>query len=235
AHRSIGTWHRAVDVFVALTQFQKAKLLAGGVPESRMIIRPNFLSSDPGPGPGDGGYALFAGRLTREKGVLTLLEAWARLPMPVPLRIVGSGPLVEEVRRAAATNRAVSYLGPQPHGRVLELLQRAACLVFPSEWYESFGRIVLEALAVGTPVAAASGGAAEELVRDGSTGALFRPGDPEGLAVAVSRIVQNGEADGAMRTACRREYLEKYTAERAYERLIEIYRMATGHRPDKTE
>ncbi len=233
-HRTIRTWHRAVDVFVVLTKFQKGKLAAGGFPESKMMIRPNFISPDPGPGPGDGGYALFAGRLTREKGVRTLLKAWTALGLPIPLLVAGGGPLEHDIRFATETNPSVTYLGPQQHEHVIELMKKAACLVFPSEWYETFGRTIIEAFAVGTPVVAATGGAAEELIQHGSTGALFPSGDAEALAEAVSGIVGKRDLYQTMRAACRREYLEKYTAERAYDRLLDAYHTASGGQPKQS-
>ena len=232
-HRAIRTWHRAVDAFLVLTTFQKAKLAATGIPQSRMMIRPNFVSPDPGPGPGDGGYALFAGRLTREKGVRTLLQAWAALAIPIPLWIAGGGPLDDDVRLAAESSPLITYLGSQPHEKVINLMKSAACLVFPSEWYECSPMTILEAFAAGTPVVATTGGAAEELVREGSTGALFPPGDVEALAEAVSRIVGKRDTHQTIRAACRHEYLEKYTAERAYDRLLDAYHTASGGQPKK--
>jgi len=234
AHRVIGTWQQAVDAFITLTEFQTKKLVAGGIPESKVIVRPNFVEPDPGLGPGDGGYALFVGRLTAEKGVVTLLRAWQQLPEQIPLLLVGDGPLAESVSSAAEENEAISYLGPQTNDRVLELMRRAAILVFPSLWYEGFGITIIEAFATGLPVVAVGTGAASEIVKDGDTGLLVPPGDSHALGGAVSRLFRNDRLRKRMRAACRREYFEKYTGERAYHRLIEVYRRALDATPSKT-
>ena len=225
-HRLIGTWRRAVDRFIVLTEFQKARLLRVGLPEGRVAVRPNFVSPDPGKGSANGAYALFVGRLTREKGVLTLLHAWQELHERIPLRIVGAGPLAGEVQRAAQENVLLSYLGPTSHDKVLGLMHGASCLVFPSEWYEGLPMTIVEAFAVGLPVVAAARGAAGEVVVDGRTGFHFRSGDSRDLADAVSRLVRNNVRRGSMQAICRREYLEKYSAEGAYLRLMEIYQEA---------
>ena len=234
-HRLIGTWQRAVDAFIVLTEFQKRKLIAAGLPERKLTVRPNFVAPDPGVGAGNGGYALFVGRLTREKGIITLLKAWQHLDMPIPLTIAGDGPLADEVRSAAATSAAITYLGPVPHGRTIGLMKGAAFLVFASEWYETFGRTIIEAWAVGLPVIAARRGAAKEIVDDGRTGVHFVPGDSYDLAKAVEHCLdRDAQSRLEMRHACRREYLEKYTADRAYQRLMAIYHAANGRTAGKT-
>jgi glycosyltransferase involved in cell wall biosynthesis len=99
-HRLLRTWERTVDVFIALTEFARQKFIEGGLPADRVVVKPNFVHPDPGPGAHDGGYALFAGRLSPEKGVRTLLAAWERLGAGIPLKIAGDGPLAREVARA---------------------------------------------------------------------------------------------------------------------------------------
>src|SRR5205814_1104988 len=79
AHRALGTWRTAVDVYVALTEFSRQKFIAGGLPAEKIAVKANFVYPDPGPGAGAGGYAVFVGRLSAEKGVETLLAAWRPL------------------------------------------------------------------------------------------------------------------------------------------------------------
>ena len=97
----MGTWTRKVDGYLVATEFYLRRFVKAGLPEDRMYLRPLFVG-DPGFVPqGDGGYALFMGRLSVEKGVRTVLEAWRELD--IPLKIRGAGPLENEVRELTAT------------------------------------------------------------------------------------------------------------------------------------
>lgn len=109
-HRALRTWD-LVDRYIALTDFARRKFLEAGLPPEKVVVKPNFVHPDPGPGEGRGGYALFVGRLSPEKGVGTLLKAWKRLGGKVPLKIVGDGPIAGEVRRAAERLSGVEWLG----------------------------------------------------------------------------------------------------------------------------
>jgi glycosyltransferase involved in cell wall biosynthesis len=181
-HRALRTWTETIDVYVALTGFARDKFVEGGLPAGKIRVKPNFVAPDPGRGEGGGGYALFVGRLAPEKGTGTMLAAWDRLESGIPLKIVGDGPLKDEVARAAATRPNVEWLGHRPVAQVHALMKKTDMLVFPSEWYETFGRVAAEAFAAGTPVLAADIGAVAELVEHGRTGLKFRPGDPDDLA-----------------------------------------------------
>src|SRR5919107_3263037 len=158
-HRTLRTWTDMVDVYIALTEFARRKFIEGGLPEERMTVKPNFVDPDPGPGTSEGGHALFVGRLSPEKGVDTLLAAWERLRGRVPLKIVGDGPLKGQVVAAADRHPWVVYLGHKRAEEVHDLMKDASVLIFPSGWYETFGRVAAEAFATATPVIAADIGA----------------------------------------------------------------------------
>jgi glycosyltransferase involved in cell wall biosynthesis len=103
-HRAIGTWHKAVDAFITPTKFVREKFIEGGFPADKIHAKPNFLDPDPGVGPGGGGFALFVGRLSREKGLDTLIAAWDRLGADAPpLKIAGDGPLADDVKGRGRT------------------------------------------------------------------------------------------------------------------------------------
>ena len=87
-----------MNCFIALSEFSRKKFVANNLPASKIRVKPNFVFPDPGPGTGSGGYAIFAGRLSPEKGIDTMLAAWQLLKPTVPLKIVGDGPLAEQVR-----------------------------------------------------------------------------------------------------------------------------------------
>ena len=180
-HKMLGTWKNRVQMYIALTGFAREKYIMGGLPAEKIIVKPNFVYPSPAAGPGGGGYALFAGRLSPEKGIKTLLEAWNSAEEPLPLKIAGEGPLREFVSTSAESARAVQYLGPKTTSECYELMRQAEFLVFPSEWYEGMPRTVIEAFAAGTPVLASNIGATASMVVHGKTGFHFPAGDVAGL------------------------------------------------------
>jgi glycosyltransferase involved in cell wall biosynthesis len=225
-HRALRTWTEMVDVYVALTEFARSKFIEGGLPAGKIVVKPNFVAPDPGRGQGGGGYALFVGRLAPEKGTGTMLAAWDRLGTRIPLKIVGDGPLRDQVVEAAARQSNVEWLGHRPVEDVQALMGKADMLIFPSQWYETFGRVAAEAFAAGTPVIAANIGAVAELVEHGRTGLKFRPGDPEDLVTQVEWALSHSTDLRSMREEVRAEFEAKYTAERNYRALMEIYEAA---------
>lgn len=225
-HRLAGTWRSAVDQYFAVSQFTRDKFVEAGWPADRLMVKPNFVHPDPGAGPGSGSYAVFVGRLSPEKGIETLLDAWRGLEGTVPLKIVGDGPLADRVQAAAAGDHSIQWLGRRPTAEVLSIVGDASLLVMPSIWYETFGRTIIEAFAKGTPVVASRLGAMSELVADGRTGRLFEPGNASDLVEKVRSLVDDPQRLAGMRLAARVEYLAGYTADRNYDLLTDIYRRA---------
>ncbi len=232
-HRTLRTWERTVSQFIAVSEFEKQKFVQGGFSERKIIVKPNFVLNSGNPGTG-GGEFVFVGRLTLEKGVRTLLAAMALTDSEAKLAIVGDGPLEPEVRSAAAKDPRIRYLGRIPQREVLELVGSAASLIFPSEWYETFGRVAVEAFARGTPVIAARIGAVAEIVEDGRTGLQFTPGDPQDLAQKITWVRAHPQHMAHMRIAARQEFEMKYTAERNYGLLMEAYESAIASRRQPT-
>jgi glycosyltransferase involved in cell wall biosynthesis/GT2 family glycosyltransferase len=223
-HNLKGTW-RHVDCFYTPSHFARSVFIRAGIPAERIAVKPNSVVPDPGVGPGDGGYALFVGRLAPEKGIVTLLKAWAKLEADLPLHIVGDGVCRDLVEAAAARDARISFLGELPHQAVLEKLRAATCLVMPSEWYETFGRTIVEAYATGTPVIASRMGAMEELLVHEETGLLFEARSASALSKAVIRLCKRPDLPDIRRRA-RREFEDKYSIEQSYRCLISIYERA---------
>jgi glycosyltransferase involved in cell wall biosynthesis len=252
-HGMAGTWRSKVDRYIALSEFSRRKFMAGGLPEKKLVVKPNFVSPDPGPGKGEGGFALFVGRLSAGKGVGTMLSAWKELG-GIRLVVAGDGPMAAEfgdvpdhqlqdlgaltpkgtVRSVRAghdhelqdlralgqrglspsTPSNVEWVGRLAREKVLELMRAAKVLIFPSVWYEGAPMAIAEAFACGLPVIASS---------HGRTGLLFEAGDAADLARTVRWAFEHGREMEAMRAEARREFEEKYTAERNYEMLMGIY------------
>jgi glycosyltransferase involved in cell wall biosynthesis len=228
-HRWMETWSRQVDVYIALTKFAKRKFIQGGLPADKIIVKPNFIHPDPGIGSGKGNYALFVGRISYEKGLQTLIQAWQDLE-GIPLKIVGDGPLLDELRTSVELENLnhIELLGRLSHEQVLALMGDARFLVFPSEWYEGFPMTIAEAFACGVPVIASRLGGMEEIVSGVYTGLLFEPGDPTDLAAKVDWAWSHPHRMAEMRENARREYEDKYIAEKNYELLVQIYQRALG-------
>ena len=222
-HRAMGTWRNAVDAYIALTEFGRQKFITGGLPADKIFVKPNFVYPDPGPGTGKGRYAVFVGRLSEEKGIETLLTAWKSLGGIVALKIVGDGPLAGAVAQAATSDSGIEWLGSQPLEVVYPMIGDAMFLVLPSQCYETFPRVLIEAYAKGTPVIASNLGAMATVVDHGRTGLHFRPGDAADLVAQVHRLLADPLELNRIRQTVRQEYEEHYTAQSNYHTLMAIY------------
>jgi glycosyltransferase involved in cell wall biosynthesis len=226
-HRTFGNWMSKVDAFFTLTNFAKERFIAGGFPPDRIHVKSNSVAPDPGMGRGNGGYVVFVGRLSPEKGVATLLDAWKRDASLPPLVIAGDGPLAEKVKSAAASDPRIKWRGQLPLADVHSLIGDASTLVMPSLWYETFGRTIAEAFATGTPAIVSRLGAMAELVEDGRTGWHFTPGDAADLAAKIGRCHDlSPDALSSMRRAARAEYEQRFTPTQNYEQLMAVYEAA---------
>jgi len=221
-HELIGTWRNRVDLYFTLTEFARQKFIQAGWSPEQIAIKPNFVAPDPGWHRGPGNYAIFVGRLSSEKGIQSLLEAWRTLPGDMMLKIVGQGPLEDEVRAYSREDPRVEVLGHRALSEVLSLISEARLLVMPSIWYETFGRTIIESFACGTPVVVSNLGAMAELVEDGVTGCHFTAGASADLAAKILSMWHHTSL-GDFRHACRRRYETHYTANRNYQLLIDIY------------
>jgi glycosyltransferase involved in cell wall biosynthesis len=222
-HRRHNTWREKVDGFIALTDFARDKFIRAGFPADKITVKPNFLNYDPPPGKGEGGYALFVGRLSNEKGIKLLLQAWKLLSGKMPLKIAGDGPLAGWVSRETKRMPSVQWLGYHERPEVVALMQDASVLVFPSISYEGFGMSIIEAYSVGLPVIAGDLGAMSLLVADRRTGLHFRPGDARNLAAQVQWALSHPTELAGMRREARAEFETKYTAKVNYGLLMDFY------------
>jgi len=227
-HRLRGTYKREVAAFIALTEFSRGKFAEGGLPAEKIFVKPNFVHPDPNARTGAGDYALFVGRLSPEKRVSTVLAAWKHLRIPIPIRVLGGGPDRSQLEAQAAKDKLTNVIfeGQMPRDQTLAAINNARFLVFSSEWYENFPVTIAEAFACRTPVIASRMGAMQEIVSDGRTGLLFTPGDPEDLARKVEWAWTHPVEVEALGEECRREFEARYTAEKNYPMLMDIYNRA---------
>ncbi len=214
-------WLDSVHRFIALSEFGRSKFIGAGVPEDRIVVKPNFA---PMPSPSDEGNprsgAVYVGRLSVEKGVDTLVTAWRHFP-ELLLTIVGDGPERERLQSMAPSN--VLFTGARPHPEALALMSSASILVVPSRCYEGFPVVVAEAFSLGLPVLAASIGALAEIVQPGRSGAHFAPGDPDSLVRALQDLVGTRASLVQLSAGARDSYETLYSPATNLRQLERIY------------
>ena len=223
-HRLRGTYKNEVDIYIALTRFARQKFIEGGLPTEKIAVKPNFVNSNIEIGEHTGGYALFVGKLVQYKGIETLLKAWHLLDEAIPLKVVGQGPL--EILLKSNLPNNVEYLGPLPRDKVINLMQNATFLIFPSEWYEPFGMVVAEAFATGLPVIASRIGGITEIVKEGYSGWNFTPEDAQELAHTVQRAWSDNTELQRRGVMARKQYEDYYSLEKNYQMIMSIYETA---------
>lgn len=235
-HRVKHTWTRSIDSYIVLSQFSRGKILKAGLPAERVFVKPNFVHPDPGVCPDKGDYAVFIGRLSGNR-VSTILNAWTQLGNRMKLFIIGGGPEAAGLQQQAALLglTTVRFEGHLPREQAIEYLRRARFLIFSSQWYENFPMTIAEAFACGVPVICSGMGAMQEIVDDGRTGLHFIPGDAEDLAAKVDWAWNHPESMQEMGNEARKEYESKYTAEKNYLMLMEVYRHAMAARGKQSQ
>jgi glycosyltransferase involved in cell wall biosynthesis len=227
-NRRRDTWGRGIRLFLAPTEFVRARMLDAGFPADRVRVKPHFVA-DPGPRtgrPSQSRTVLHVGRLSADKGTDALLDAWAGLvPTDLELVCIGDGPLRPEL--AARRVPGVRFLGTLPPEQVRAEMLRARALVATSTWYETFGLVVAEAMAAGLPVVVPRGGALADVAADAAIGAAGDAGAPADAALV--RSLRCAADDSVVDTAGARgraRYLARFTVAEGLTQLMSAYRSA---------
>lgn len=223
------TWQDTVDAYITLTEYSKNKFIRAGIPRNKIFVKPNFLFNEPNPNYTHKNYAVFVGRLTHEKGVFTLIEAIKYLTKVLEkksfyIKIIGDGPLknfLEDSVKSLKLNN-IEFLGKQPHDIVISLISNSKFVIVPS-WVETFSMVVLEAFACGKPVIASNIGVLMEIIKNGETGLTFEVGNPIELAEKISYLIQDDDICHVMGIKAREEYEVKYTPDRSFDIIMDIY------------
>ncbi|MFC8244096.1 glycosyltransferase [Streptomyces chartreusis] len=227
-------WWSGVERFLCISAAQRDVLVRAGMPAERLVVKHNFVPDPDDRRSGAGEHVLYLGRLAEAKGVRLLMTAWDELAaaggVGVPLVIAGTGPLEQEVTAWAAGRDDVRYAGLYDTAQCRKAVARSVAVVAPSTWLEAFGLVVVEAMAAGVPVVAAGHGAFVELVEDGVTGLLHRPGESGSLASCIRRIAAGPDRNREMGRAARRRYELGFSPAVGLERLVEEYRTAIAGR-----
>ncbi|MFJ8942683.1 glycosyltransferase [Streptomyces sp. NPDC102395] len=229
-------WRSGVERFFCISEAQRDILVRAGMPADRLAVKHNFV---PEPGvrrTGAGEQLLFLGRLAEAKGVRLLMAAWDEVAasggVGVPLVLAGAGPLEREVTAWAEGRGDVRFAGLLDPDRCRREIARSVAVVAPSMALETFGLVVAEAMAAEVPAVAAGHGAFVELVEDGVSGLLHRPGEAASLAACLRRITAAPDRNREMGRAARRRYEQEFSPVVGLERLVEGYRSAIAGRTE---
>lgn len=218
-HKRNKTWNNKVERFICLTHFSKRKFIEAGFFKKKITVKSNFSL--------DLGYkvdqekkdfALFIGRLSEEKGIDVILEAWKKINFP--LKIIGEG------NNFTSTVKLVELLGHLPHKKVMDNLKSCLFIVIPSICYEGFPLAVVEAFSCGVPVICSRIGSLEEIIENGITGLHFEAGNADDLAEKIQWMHSHPDECAQMGLNARKVYEQKYTPEKNYEILMDIYQQA---------
>ena len=228
--RGLGIFSK-VSHWIAISQAQAEEHVAMGVPRDRITVIPHFLAANGGWGARDlGSDVMFVGRLSKEKGVDRLLNAWKLIQdCGRHLWIVGDGPERSELEPLSKSLglKNITFTGFVERSAMGDLWRRTACSVVPSIWKEPFGMVVLESWAQGCPVVAHRIGALEEIIEDGGDGLLTRVDDAEGLGKAILRLLNDPELCSNLGEAGQRKLRNDYSRSIWQDRILKVYQDCT--------
>lgn len=220
-HKIAGTWKEKVNRYIALTAFARNKILSSSLAlrPDQIVVKPNY-SPDFGVGvyPREAFY-LFVGRLSKEKGIETLLEATVQAG--ISLVVAGDGPERQGLEKRYAGIKQIQFLGNLEKSQVIELMKKCKALLFPSIWYEGLPYTILEAFSTGTPVLASKLGAMEELIEDGYNGIHFEAGNSASIIEALIRFEKPESC--SLYSNARKFYEENFTLEKHAQAIVSIY------------
>jgi glycosyltransferase involved in cell wall biosynthesis len=211
--------------YICLTEFAKNLLLQSGVPEGKIYLCPNHIDTSTfTPQYGGGKYVLYVGGLYRDKGVMTIAKAFAKLPN-VPLKFIGVGDAEQELRDYIKENRLsnVELLGFKGGQEKLEYLRNSMFTICATHCYETFGLVVLEAYASGKPVVASAMGALPYIVHPNETGLLFESQNSDELAEKVRWLYERPVEVERMGRRARALVERKYDSRVRYASLNAIF------------
>ncbi len=222
--RWFGFYHKNVTLFIALSEFAKKKLIDVDFKSSQIVVLPNMVTKkNLLKNSSRGRYVAFAGRISPEKGVDVLLAA-AKLNPEISVRIAGDGPIINSLKKIAPEN--TKFEGRLAKEEMDVFYRSARFVVVPSKWYEMCPLVISEAMSYGIPVIASKIGGLAEMVDDGVTGLLFKPGDSEDLGYKMKELWENPGICERMGKASLKKANQEYSEGAYYKNLIGIYEKA---------
>ena len=209
-----------IDKFITLTEFTKKKFIDAKVPIDKLLIKPNFLSNK------ENNFqsitnkqnAVFASRVSKEKGILTLLKSWKDIELKI--NIYGDGPLLNKIKK---NSRNIQFHGNCSRDLISDEIHKSKFLIFPSEWFECMPMTILESFRAGTLVLASNIGSIPNIIKDGYNGILFNPNDASDIKEKVNWVLNNPQKCDEISINAMNDFNNKYSEEVNYKMLMKIY------------
>ena len=226
-HKRKKTWETKVNQFIALTDFAKSKFIETGFLDHKISVKPNFVE-DNGFDNKKEDYFLFIGRLSEEKGIDLLLNAF--MCNGQPLQIIGKGPMEKNVIDIASRYTNITYLGFQDKAFIMQKLKKAKSLIFTSICYEGMPMTILESFSAGTPVIGPNIGGPNEIINNGENGLIYQVSNIDDLNRKITLLNTEESLQNKLSVGARSSYELKYTAEKNYNILMDIYQKAINEK-----
>jgi len=211
------------SIFISPSNFLKQKMMDGGFTPGKINVLPNFFPNDKiiDNNPAKKSFYCYIGRISKEKGIETLLRVASQLP-DYHLKIIGEGPLLNDLKKQFQASH-VEFLGFKPWEEISMILRKSLFSVIPSEWYENNPLSAIESLILGTPILGANIGGIPELIQENKNGLLFKSGDEKDLAEKITMmfLLSKKQFNPIVISS---EAKNKYSAENYYDQLIKLYK-----------
>jgi glycosyltransferase involved in cell wall biosynthesis len=229
-----GSWRDLVSAYIFISESQRNLMAGMRFDPARSFVKHNLVPYD---GPVDGArqrQVTYIGRLDAAKGAPLLMKGWDAYRATagdeaLRLVIAGGGPMLETVTAWAADRPSVELRGLMSKPDVFKLIGESRAVILPSEWEETFGLVVVEAMAVGVPPLASAHGSFPGLITDGVDGVLFEPGDPDALGRLLRDVDVNPDRYAQLGTQARTTYETQHRVDRNVGQLLDIYRFAVAN------
>ena len=227
-HRTIGTYNKIN--FIALTEFNKKKILNLVKDDSKVYIKSNFVEKRKKEKRVLRDYFVYIGRLDKIKGINLLVESWKEIEKSKKLYIIGTGPEIDNIKSFIRTNRIdnIELLGHLNKEDAFNIIKNSIAVIVPSIWYEPFGMVIIESFSMGIPVIANEIGSIPYIVKDGVNGILTRPGDKKSIQNAINKLINDEIFNIALGNNAYSDFYDYYTDEINYKELENIYISLVG-------
>ena len=224
-HNLIGV-KRKISAFVVPSRFTIGRLVKGGMPQEKMHLIPTFFNlKDTDHQVEYGDFFLFVGRLTPQKGLATLIKAFAGTDLK--LKVVGAAPGddydIALKRQLESQKHNIEFLGPKKFDDIIPLLKKCRAFVMPAEGYDNFPNVILESFGFKKAVIASDCGSLPEPVENGVTGLTFTTADPDDLRRKVNMLANDQDLARRLGENAWQKVNSEYSPETHYNRLINLF------------